>query len=394
MATPTHYRDTQPGRILRTNLKLMTSVEPVAVAALLTRARHEVDEGLLPACQLALALHGEVVVNETFGDAAADTRFTMFSATKPLVASVVWQLMGEGLINPATRIAEVLPDFGTHGKDEITLDHLLQHTSGLPRAPLGPPLWESHEGRRSAFSKWRLNWPVGSQFEYRPTSAHWVLAEVIYALTGDDHIAAVRQRLIEPLGLGAFVLGPPLEAQTNIATLVATGDPASPDEIEAVFGMREIDVGEVTEEATLSLNLPEVRSVGIPGGGGVSTAADVAMFYQSLLTNAQGLWDPVVLADATSTVRNTFPDPMLGYSVNRTRGLVVAGDGDDVPLRGMGRTVSSRAFGHNGVGGQLAWADPATGLSFCYLTNGLDRNVIRQSKRGSALGSLAAVCAS
>ena len=36
----------------------------------------------------------------------------------------------------------------------------------------------------------------------------------------------------------------------------------------------------------------------------------------------------------------------------------------------MGRTVSPRTFGHNGAGGQIAWADPATGLSFCYFTNG------------------------
>ncbi len=370
----------------------METVDPAAVVALLDRARAEVDAGLLPSCQLALALHGEVVVNETFGAATADTRFTMFSATKPLVASVVWQLMGEGLLDPATRIADVLPDFGTHGKDEITLDHVLQHTSGFPEAPLGPPLWASREGRRSAFAMWHLNWPVGSQYEYHPTSAHWVLAELIYAVTGDDHIEAVRQRLIDPLGLRALVLGPTLAAQTNIATLMATGDPAHPDEIEAVFGVREIDVGEVTEEATLSLNLPEVRAVGIPGGGGVSTAADVATFYQSLLTNAQGLWDPAVLADATSTVRNTFPVPILGYPVNRTRGVVVAGDDGRSHERGMGRTVSSRAFGHNGVGGQIAWADPATGLSFCYLTNGLDRNVVRQSQRVSDLSSLAAVC--
>ena len=66
----------------------------------LTRARREIDEGLLPSCQLALALDGEVVVEEAFGDATIDSRYTMFSATKPVVASVVWQLLGEGVLNP------------------------------------------------------------------------------------------------------------------------------------------------------------------------------------------------------------------------------------------------------------------------------------------------------
>ena len=63
-------------------------------------------------------------------------------------------------------------------------------------------------------------------------------------------------------------------------------------------------------------------------------------------------------------------------------------------LRGFGKTNSPRTFGHNGAGGQLAWADPATGLSFIYLTNGLDRHMVRQARRGVALSSIAATVTS
>ena len=59
----------------------------------------------------------------------------------------------------------------------------------------------------------------------------------------------------------------------------------------------------------------------------------------------------------------------------------------------MGKTVSRGAFGHNGAGGQIAWADPATGLSFVYLTNGMDQHPIRQARRTTALASRAANCA-
>jgi CubicO group peptidase (beta-lactamase class C family) len=55
--------------------------------------------------------------------------------------------------------------------------------------------------------------------------------------------------------------------------------------------------------------------------------------------------------------------------------------------------VSPEAFGHNGAGGQLAWADPATGLSLGYTTNAFDRHEVRQPKRGTSIGSLAARCA-
>ena len=71
----------------------------------------------------------------------------------------------------------------------------------------------------------------------------------------------------------------------------------------------------------------------------------------------------------------------------------MAGDDGKSAWRGMGYTVSPTTFGHNGAGGQIAWADPATGLSFAYLTNGLDRNVLREARRTSGIASRAADCA-
>jgi CubicO group peptidase (beta-lactamase class C family) len=73
--------------------------------------------------------------------------------------------------------------------------------------------------------------------------------------------------------------------------------------------------------------------------------------------------------------------------------LVQAGDDELSAFRGMGRTVSPRAFGHNGAGGQVAFADPATGLSVGYCTNGLDANVLRQWRRVGAVASRAGACA-
>ena len=85
-------------------------------------------------------------------------------------------------------------------------------------------------------------------------------------------------------------------------------------------------------------------------------------------------------------------DPLYHKLVSRGLGIVIAGD-EDRNFRGFGKTNSPLAFGHNGAGGQLAWVDPATGISLAYLTNGHDRNPIRQGRRGVAIGSLAAVVA-
>jgi CubicO group peptidase (beta-lactamase class C family) len=372
----------------------MARLDEGKVAVLLERARKEVDEGLLPSAQVALARGGEVLVNEAFGGATTDTRYVIFSCTKGLVAGAVWMAFGEGGLDPEQKVTEVFPEFGANGKDVVTVEQLLMHTSGFPRAPMGPDVWGDRERRIARMAAWRLNWEPGTRCEYHPTAAHWVLAELLERATGTDYRLFIRRRIAEPLGLDGLHVGVPVDQQDGIATLVAAGEPPDPDEVERLFGVREIPLGEVTEEALLAFNEPEARAVGVPGGGGVARASDIALYYQALLHDPDGLWDADVLADGTGHVRNTFADPLIGgVPANRTRGLSVAGDDGKAAFRGFGRAVSPRAFGHNGAGGQVAWADPDTGLSFCYLTNGLDANLLRQGRRGSSLSSKAAVCA-
>jgi CubicO group peptidase (beta-lactamase class C family) len=358
---------------------------------LLTRTQREIDAGLLPSCQIALAHDGELVAFEAFGDATVDTSYCLYSATKAFVAGVMWQLIGEGAVDVSAKAADLVPEFGTNGKDVITVEQVMLHTSGFPHAPLPHPVWSTRDGRLERFGQWRLNWDPGTRYEYHPTSAHWVLAEIIDRVTGGDYRDEVDRRIVQPLGL-RFRLGVPVDEQAGIAELQLVGQPATPDELEATFGVREVPVNEVTDDALVSFNDPDVRAVGIPGGGGFGRAADLALYYQALLHNTSSLWDPAVLADATGNVRNSLPDP-FGTPANRSLGLILAGDDGRSGLRGFGRTVSAGAFGHNGAGGQLAWADPATGLSLGYVTNGLDRHIIREGRRGVAIGSMAGVCA-
>jgi CubicO group peptidase (beta-lactamase class C family) len=375
---------------------MTTSLDQPKVTALLDRARREIDEGLLPAAQVVLALDGEVLVNEAFGDATTDTRFVAFSSTKALVASVMWQLIAEGEIRPEDRVADHIPQFASNGKDVVTVEQVMLHTSGFPYAPLGAPDWWTREGRVAKFGQWRLSWEPGTRFEYHATSAHWVLAELIEVHTGLPYADALQQRVTDPLGLPRL-LGVRAAADGGgpVATLTSVGELPTPDEIEAAFGVP-VDLSQLLNPETaaaslLGLNRADAQELGIPGGGGVMRAADLALFYQAVLHNTDGLWDPDLLADVTSKVRNSFPD-MLGTPANRSLGLVIAGDDGKSNLRGMGRTVSPHAFGHNGAGGQVAWADPATGLSFVYFTNGLDQNLLRQARRDTAIASLAAAC--
>ena len=359
--------------------------------ALLDRARQDVDSGVLPSCQIAVGLDGEVVASEAIGAASVDTRYVIFSATKALVAAVMWQLIAEGAVSVDDTIARHFPEFAANDKGEITIEQVMTHTSGFPRAPMGPPRWSDRDWRVDQMAGWRLNWEPGTRFEYHPTSAHWVLAEVIARVDGRDHRDAVRSRVLEPLGLTRLALGVLPDDQSDIAELTAAGAAPTGDDLESVFGVREYDVGEVTPEALLMFNDADVRATGVPGGGGVSTAADLALLYQAFLHNPGKLWDPDVLADATGHIRCTLPDPILRTPANRTLGLISAGDDGTSAFRGMGHNVSPGTFGHNGAAGQIAWADPESGLSFCYLTNGIDRNFLREARRVAGLASRAAL---
>ena len=74
----------------------------------------------------------------------------------------------------------------------------------------------------------------------------------------------------------------------------------------------------------------------------------------------------------------------------RSLGLILAGD-DGRGTRAARTYGLALAFGHNGAGGQLAWADPATGVSLGYVTDG-GTIATRSASRGEAraISSIAA----
>jgi CubicO group peptidase (beta-lactamase class C family) len=356
------------------------------------RAAKEVDEGLLPAAQVAVAKDGELLGQRTFGDAVDDSLFTIFSATKPLVASGIWLLLQDGLISAGVRVADVVPEFATNGKDVITLEQVMLHASGFPLAPFAPDEWNSAEKRRERFSQWRLNWEPGSRFEYHPTAAHWVLVDVIERVTGQDFRAFLRSRVLDPLGLADFYLGLPGEQNARVADVSYVGEAPTEDEIRAL-GFPIVPEGEVTEEAILRFNDPTVRAAGCPGGGGITTAAGLALFYQAILADLNGagrLWDKRILEDVMVVRTTGMSDPYTGVPTIRGLGVVIAGDDGKKTWRGFGHSNSATAFGHLGAGGQVGWGDPETGLSLGYVTNGFDRHPVREGRRGVGISSRAA----
>ncbi len=363
------------------------------VEQLLTRAAKEVEEGLLPAAQIALAKDNKILLSASFGDAKDSSLTCIFSATKAITSSAAWLLIQEGKLNEDELVADIIPEFASNEKDQVTVGQLFTHTAGFPSAPFAPLDWDDMDARMSRFARWRLNWPPGSQFEYHASSSMWVIAEIIERRSGLDYRSFVRTRIIEALGLADIYVGLP-DAENHRALPCAYVGASLTEEDYAKMGMPVPPETEVTEAAILAFNRPDIRAVGVPGGGGFATASALALFYQALLHGGNDnaiLWPKSTLEDVRRIRSGDFTDALFKKPANRALGLIISGD-DSRRFRGFGRSNSPCAFGHNGAGGQLAWADPETGLSLAYVTPGHDRNGIRQGSRGVAIGTLAAEC--
>lgn len=102
--------------------------------------------------------------------------------------------MGDGLLQRSTRVADLVPAFAENGMDTVTVEHLLTHTAGLPRARMPDDDWPDPQRRVERFASWRLEWEPGSRFVYHGSAAHWVLAQLVETVTGTDPTCSRRAR--------------------------------------------------------------------------------------------------------------------------------------------------------------------------------------------------------
>ena len=232
---------------------------------LLTRVRQEVDEGLLPSAQIAVAKNGKLVAFETFGAATNDSLYCVFSSTKAITSAAGWLLIQEGKLDIHQKVSELIPEFSTNDKQDIRIEQLFTHTAGFPHAPFRPTDWNDKALRYQRFSGWTLNWPPGSRFEYHATSSMWVIAEIIERLSGESFTDYVRTHIAEPLNLPDLYVGCPEDQHHRIAEISHVGKPMTSEDY-ASLGIAEPPVTEVTEEALLGFNNTDIRKVPVPGG--------------------------------------------------------------------------------------------------------------------------------
>ncbi|MBU6455610.1 MAG: beta-lactamase family protein [Cyanobacteria bacterium REEB67] len=334
---------------------------------LYARIEADIAADLYPGAAVALARRGQVVAEATFGmarlagadasiaaalPADGDTLWLLYSQTKPVTACAVWILIERGLLNLHIPVTHYLPEFGAHGKGEITLFHLLTHQAGFPNANVPEAAWSDHQLLRTSVCDFTLDFDPGSKVLYHSYSAHWVLAVLIEIVTGKDFRQFIKEEVIEPLALSNLFVGVPDSEHHRLAGSYETL--VSGEHVPA----RDFD------------NVAFYRS-GMPGAGGYATAGDVALFYQMLLHNGEyngvRLLSPRMVQYATRNHTADRPDEFFGMPTHRALGVHVRGT--TASMRGLSSIASPATYGHGGVGTSYSFADPESGVSFTYLTN-------------------------
>jgi CubicO group peptidase (beta-lactamase class C family) len=95
------------------------------------------QKGITSGVSVLVSKNGEVIYEKSFGYAdvgnkvpvTSETKFRIGSITKQFIASGILKLQEEGKLNVEDKLSKYIPDF-PHG-DEVTIHHLLTHTSGI-----------------------------------------------------------------------------------------------------------------------------------------------------------------------------------------------------------------------------------------------------------------------
>lgn len=326
---------------------------------------------------VAVYHRGELVVDVWTGtrDAAGapwerDTMAMCFSTTKGVVATVLHRLVDQGLVAYDEPVVTYWPEFGTGGKERITVRDLLTHRAALHRVrslvDSADDLldWGGMVARLEAAAP---AWPPGTRPGYHALTYGWLVGEVIRRVTGLTVDEVLQREIGGPLGLDGLHIGAPRSERHRVAALLI--DERRADRLSRLFDRLErYDWARPAVEALavdgfLQLDPDRVLDAEIPAANGVFTARDLARVYAGLVTPEAFEAPPLVSAEtlaAATRVQTTQRDKVVGFPMRWRLGYHLAATTAGVPPRG---------FGHFGFGGSGAWGDPDSGLAVAMVLN-------------------------
>ncbi|GAB3110260.1 serine hydrolase domain-containing protein [Streptomyces calidiresistens] len=336
-------------------------------------------------------LWGGIADTRTGAPWQADTPSVIFSCTKGLVSILAARLVQEGRLDYEDRVATHWPEFGRAGKAGVTVRDVLSHRAGLsaPRRSFSTAEVLDWQTVTAALAEQEPLWEPGTGYAYHALTHGWLAGEVIRRITGVSVGRYFEEVIAGPLGAEAWI-GAPEEVLGRVAHLgvgaslvehvrqqetAAERTPDRPDWPGLAMTLGDAFPQELAHP-TRGFNDPAVRAAEIPGAGGIATARALAAIWSATVTDTRGvrlLGDDVL---RRALVPQSWGAPVFDVPGPYARWAM--GFQLDSEAR---RFLTADAFGHDGAGGQVAFADPVTGVGFAFLTNRMEAGDDRRATR-------------
>ncbi|MFI6780147.1 serine hydrolase domain-containing protein [Micromonospora sp. NPDC050276] len=314
-------------------------------------------------------LYGGVADTRTGRPWGVHTPVVVFSCTKGILAICAYLLVQQGRLDLDAPVTRYWPEFGQHGKAQMPVRWLLTHQAGLPAVDRALTLDEvlAWDPVIKAIEAQAPLWEPGTAHGYHSMTYGWLVGEVIHRITGQLPGAFFADAIAAPLGLHTW-LGLSAAESDTVAWNLAP--PPDPEPFVDPVAERGITMGgafafPADADGLVSFNDQTIRAAGVPGAGAVSTADGLARLYAACVSDLRGgpLLTPASVDDAV---------------VVRSRGQQRHGPPDTGQRWGTGFLLHSpparpllgeRSFGHDGAGGNLAFADAEHRVGFGYVVN-------------------------
>jgi len=314
--------------------------------------------------------HGNERYAKAYGSAGTPERvFIIASISKPIIATGAMVLKDRGKLALRDRVVRFVPEFRGGGRDEVTIQNLLTHTAGLPdNLPQIHQLLARQVGLDEIFAatcKVPLLFKPGDALSYSNLGV-LVLKEIMERITGLPLKEFLKMEVFEPLAMNATSLG--LGGRTIESTAQNQDNADQPNQ-----------------------NTLYRRELGAPWGGVHSTAPDLTRFLryfvnpknpplkpetarEMLRNHCEGLNQPWGIGWMLSNSHDAYYKVLPTW--HRYGWSALLSNPEQAPAFGL--HCSARTFGHYGVSGTIAWADPQRGISMVLLTT----KFVRHSRDG------------
>ena len=273
-----------------------------------------------------------------------DIIFDAASLTKVMATTpAIMLLVQDGKLDLEAPASQWLPEFKGEGKEKITLQQMMTHTSGL-KPGLGPGVaWEGYEAGIARAMAEPIQSAPGVEFRYSDLN-FILLGEVVRRVSGEGLDQFVQRRLFRPLSMEDTSFRPSPLKKDRIAPTTREGD---------------VVIHGVVHDPTAR------RMGGVAGHAGLFTnARDTGRYCRMLLDEGKTPDGRVVLKAETVRAMTAVQPPLPG-GVLRTLGFDVWSGYSDP----KGAHFGPGSFGHTGWTGGCFWIDPAAQCFFVLMTN-------------------------